>query len=105
MSSANRHKANRQNAQRSSGPRTDEDKRRSSSTPCGMDAAPAIARRQCLAAEGLHKPRPRARAVAILNYERNVQYLRERYMQSKQHGHVQAKPTRKSKFCSYGNIA
>jgi hypothetical protein len=113
MSSANRHKANRQNAQRSSGPRTDECKRRSSvnamrhglTTPreCSAWAPLQQSLEAMLAAEGPDKPCARALAVAILNYERNVQYQRERYLQSKQHGHVQAKPTRPPQFGSYGN--
>ncbi|KAA6232249.1 hypothetical protein FP507_03440 [Chlorobium phaeovibrioides] len=89
MSDLKRQKANRHNAMQSTGPRSDEGKRRSSvnamrhglTSPLESSLwAPLLQPIEALlASEGLDKSQQRELAACILNYERNADYQRLRY--------------------------
>jgi len=90
MTSAKRHAANQRNAQRSSGPRTDEGKRRASvnamqhGLTTSVESSPWALLLQSvevlLQSDGLEKSQASDLALCILNYERNVQYQRDHYL-------------------------
>ncbi|GEM_PF-2243771 len=87
MTSAKRKAANQRNAQRSSGPRTDEGKRRSSanatrhglttSIETSLWAAHLQSLQALLESDGLNPQEARDLALCILNYERNVHSQRK----------------------------
>ena len=90
MKSPKQAAANRRNAQQSSGPKSEEGKRRSSinATKHGLTApletsdwAPHLERvsRLLMEGEGLSEIEARELARCIIDYERNVSYQRERY--------------------------
>ena len=109
MTSAKRQAANQRNAQRSSGPRTDQGKRRSSvnamqhglNIPVESSAwAPLLPSLETLLeSEGMEPSQARNLALCILNYERNLHYQRERYLGSERH--TQHKPTHAARYLKH----
>ncbi len=89
MTSTKRYAANLRNAQRSSGPKTEQGKRRSSLnatrhgliTPIENSSwAPFLEPLEILLeSEGFVQPEARTLALCILNYERSLQYQRQYY--------------------------
>ena len=106
MTSSKGRAANQRNAQRSSGPRTDQGKRRSSvnamqhglTTPVASSAwAPLLQSLETLLeSEGMETFQARNLALCILNYERNLHYQRERYLGLQ--SHAQHKPGHAARY-------
>jgi len=106
MTSAKRQAANQRNARHSSGPRTDQGKRRSSvnamqhglTTPVESSGWAPLQQslETLLESEGMETSQARNLALCILNYERNLHYQRERYLGSERH--AQHKPGHEARY-------